>query len=308
MSRHRARRLRAATAALAVATALGVGASCGGRGQPGRDAGIITLLDLIPDSVAAGPWDLLAVRDYGRDPARRPNESSGLSEEVSLNPGRTVLVRLTYSKRWGRGGIVEARLVSAGRAVTAISGPLGKSWCELRLHNPSLFSGTLEILHSGVTGEAPLQSMVVLESRRGASPAEERRAHALLSWAGRAPRPEARAVLSRRKFGLMRGGFLRSALALAGADTISFELPPRTGRVRLRCWVAGLRVMEGGRPLLRAEVLDERGWSLIHRWDRVDLHGSAWRQTDTDAWITPHAQRLRFVTTGDEDVLALGSP
>lgn len=280
--------------------------------------GIVSLMDDIDTDLPAGPWRVLITQDAlhgGSVPVGGDDRGTGTADNdrvfscpVTLSGGGTLLVRLAYTKRWGEGGAVRARLLDIGSVVSSASQPLGRSWAELRVPAPALEQGWLQITHSGIEEPVPLRSVIALEIAESASPEDVTRAGTLAAWAARAQKAEDRVGLARRKAALVRDGSRRAVVALASGDTLTFDLPPMAMRMNLRFWLSGLRLMPEDTGVLSVEVGDEAGWETLATWEREDLNVIAWRRTDMGPWITPGVRQLRFVLGGRDEVVAIGSP
>jgi hypothetical protein len=192
---------------------------------------------------------------------RQKTVSSFLRYAVRPRKGSTIIVRLTYSRRFNEGSTVEACLSDASTTVIKTSADLSGDWVGLRLRCPNDRVRFLDILHPGIgRREVPLRSMIAVEVKPRSGERAIQRVKSLMAWAADLGIHDARQVLSHRKTSLVRDGHLRNAVALTGSDTLRLTLPQKSNAVHLRFWVSAPSVLSENNSILKVQVLRHNRW------------------------------------------------
>ena len=202
---------------------------------------------------------------------------------------------------------MEARLLNDSRIMATDSKNLGPAVLEFNLRIPAEGARNLIIRHHLDSTDVDHRvSVVAIEILPGTDRATLRRARMMLACISRIPPCDAMAALRMKKFGLRPRDSWRTALAICSGDTVTFDVSPTDSGKYLRFWATSLRARASSKSTLVIEGLIGDTWLSLDQREESNLDEYVWYRHDISLLSKPRG--VRFLMTGKNDVVAVGSP
>ncbi len=283
-------------------------------------AGVVSLIEQIPEDAAAGPWTCLAFLGGGKeigerarglahddDVAVQTGTTSSIQLSTDVQPDKVVILGVAYGSNLGPEVVVKARFFAGDVLVSTVTFNARERYAELVTRSPPSGADRIVVHHRIEEGTAlTIRSLGMVSLVEESTHDMLRRARATLRFALSQQPHNGRRCLVQRRFPFEMDRCRRHGAILTSHEALLFKLPEDWPQSHLVFWTLGpLHSPDAG---LSVELGDGTSWDRVAKWTSAEITPGHWVKLEFDGAVKPRARSVRYVLSGRDDAVLIAEP